>query len=299
MRRSPLRTLRLSESIPAVGSTSLCGLCGLARASLRYNIGVIILLHSSKTMRHSPHEGERLRRPCLLDKAQQLDAYLKTLSPPQLQKVMSISPALAEKTHDLISAWTAGPEGQSLAIDSFLGDIYSGLRANDLAPAERDLADRQLFILSGLYGILRPYDGICPYRLEMGYKLPDPAFANLYEYWGNSIASCLPEDGPIINLSAVEYSQTVSRYVDEKRIVTPKFLTVSPKTGQPAFVVVHAKIARGAFARWLITSRTQAVSDLAHFSEIGYRYDKGLSTPEGPTFVCETFEGKGLSIRLQ
>jgi uncharacterized protein len=260
---------------------------------------VIILLHSSKTMRHSPDEGERLRRPCLLDKAQQLDAYLKTLSPAQLQKVMSISPALAEKTHALIAAWTADSAQQSLAIDSFLGDIYSGLHANDLPAEDRDYANQTLFILSGLYGILRPYDGICPYRLEMGYKLPDPAFANLYEYWGDSIASCLPEEGPIVNLSAVEYSQTVSRYVNEKRLVTPKFLTVSPKTGQPAFVVVHAKIARGAFARWLITSRTQVVSDLAQFSEIGYHHDKGLSTPEAPTFVCETFEGKGLSIRLQ
>ena len=240
-----------------------------------------------------------MRRPLLLEKAQQLDRYLKTLSPVQLAKVMSLSPALAEKTHALIAAWTAEPERQSLAIDSFLGDIYSGLRANDLPPDDRDYAGRVLFILSGLYGIIRPYDGICPYRLEMGYKLPAPAFANLYEYWGDSIASCLPTQGPIINLAALEYAQTVIRYVDIARVMAPKFLTVSPKTGQPAFVVVHAKIARGAFARWLITRRTQDVSDLTQFDGLGYRYDKALSTPDSPTFVCETFGGKGLSIRLQ
>jgi uncharacterized protein len=259
---------------------------------------MIILLHSSKTMRHSG-EGDRLRQPLLMDKAQRLDAYLKTLSPTQIAKVMRISSALAEKTHTLIAEWTAEPERQSMAIDSFTGDIYSGLHANDLPQADRDYADQTLRILSGLYGILQPYDGIYPYRLEMGYKLPDPAFASLYDYWGDSIAATLPHEGPIVNLSAEEYSKTVTRNMDAARVVTPKFLTVSPKTGEPAFVVVHAKIARGAFARWLITSRTEKLSDLKQFSEIGYRFAEDLSSTDVPTFVCEEFGGKGLSIRLE
>jgi uncharacterized protein len=258
---------------------------------------MIILLHSSKTMRHTG-EGKRLRQPLLIDKAQRLNDYLQTLTPEQLVKVMSISPALAEKTHALIADWTADPARQSLAVDSFTGDIYSGLHANDLPAADRDYADQTLRILSGLYGILRPYDGIYPYRLEMGYKLPDPEFASLYAFWGDSIAATLPEDGLVVNLAADEYSQTVTRYLDKGRILGPKFLTVSPKTGQPTFVVVHAKIARGAFARWLITQRINDVTSLREFNDIGYRFVGDLSSPGSPTFVCETFEGKGLSIRL-
>ena len=255
-------------------------------------------------MRTSAGGRARLRPPLLLEKAQRLDAYLKTLSPALLARIMSISPALAEKTHAQIAAWTTKPAHQSLALDSFVGDIYSGLHANDLSPADRDYADQTLGILSGLYGIIRPYDGICPYRLEMGYKLPDPEWASLYDYWGDSIAACLPKEGPIINLAAVEYAQAVTPYVDAAapgagRIVTPKFLTVSPKTGEPSFVVVHAKITRGAFARWLITSRTQERSALTQFDELGYHFAEDLSTPDSPTFVCETFGGKGLSIRLQ
>ena len=273
---------------------------------------MIILLHTSKTMRHSggdraeegraapsPGRGKRLRRPQLLARAKQLDAYLKTLSPGQLAKIMSLSPALAKKTHGLIAGWTAEPARQTLAVDSFVGDIYSGLQAPELSPADREYADKTLFILSGLYGVIRPLDGIYPYRLEMGYKLPDPKFANLYDFWGDSIAACLPAEGPIVNLAAVEYSKTVTPFVDAARVVAPKFLTVSAKTGEPEFVVVHAKIARGAFAHWLIASRTQRVSALNQFNEIGYRYSKELSTPDGPVFVCEEFGGKGLSLRLQ
>jgi cytoplasmic iron level regulating protein YaaA (DUF328/UPF0246 family) len=235
----------------------------------------------------------------LLDQARRLAAYLKTLTAGELAKSMSLSPALAEKTRALIAAWTDAPAAQSLALDSFTGDIYSGLHANDLPPADRDYADETLRILSGLYGIIRPYDGICPYRLEMGYKLPDPAFSSLYAYWGSAIADCLPAEGPIFNLAAEEYSQTVTRYVDPARVVSPRFLTVSPKTGQPEFVVVHAKIARGAFARWLIAHRCEDASNLPQFEDLGYQYAPDLSAPDGPTFVCETFGGKGRSIRLQ
>lgn len=260
---------------------------------------MIILLHSSKTMRRAGANGVDLHRPLLLEQARQLAAYLKTLSPDQLAKTMQISASLAEKTRTLLAEWTDAPEAQSPAVDSFVGDIYSGLRANELSPDDRRYADETLRILSGLYGILRPLDGIAPYRLEMGYKLPDPPFANLYTFWGESIAACLPSEGPIVNLAAAEYARVVTRYVDGARIVTPKFLTVNPKTGEPGFVVVHAKIARGAFARWLITRRVQHVADLPQFAELGYCFDESLSAPAEPTFVAETFEGKGLSIRLK
>lgn len=266
---------------------------------LLYNMDMIILLHTSKTMRRTASGGQALRRPLLMEKAERLAAYCKTLSPAQLAAVMKLSPALAQKTHDLLAAWTAQPDHQSLALDSFTGDIYSGLHAGDLPAADRDYTDQTLVILSGLYGLIRPYDGICPYRLEMGYRLPDPQFANLYAYWEDSVARCLPADGPIVNLAAVEYSQVVTRYVDPARIVSPNFLTVNPKTGAPGFVVVHAKIARGAFARWLITNRITDFSSLTQYDGLGYQYDPALSSADSPTFVCETFGGKGLSIRLQ
>jgi uncharacterized protein len=260
---------------------------------------MIILLHSSKTMVPPASPAGSLTTPILLEKAARLDAYLKTLSAEQLARAMSLSPALAEKTHALIAAWTPGPEGLSAAVDTFKGDIYSGLQASELSAADRAYANESLFILSGLYGVLLPDDGICPYRLEMGYKLPDPHFASLYDFWGEDIASRLPEEGPIANLAADEYSRTVTRFVDPQRVITPRFLTVSPKTGKPAFVVVHAKIARGAFARWLITHKVRDPAQLEDFAEIGYRYEADLSQPAEPVFVCEEFGGKGLSVRLK
>lgn len=258
---------------------------------------MIILLHSSKAMRFDPAGQGTLRNPQLQQEAIELDAYLKTLTPSQLVTSMKFSSELAKKTKDLIARWR--PDGQTAAIDAFIGDIYSGMQAPSFSPADRAYADKTLLILSGLYGILRPLDGINPYRLEMGYRLPDQKYSNLVKFWGSRIADCLPAAGPVVNLAAVEYSQTVTPYLDLKRIVAPKFLTISPKTSVPSFVTVHAKIARGAFARWMILSKVSTLADLSDFDDIGYKISKRLSTNAAPTFVCKEFGGTGLSIRMQ
>ncbi|HEX8763003.1 MAG TPA: YaaA family protein, partial [Candidatus Saccharimonadales bacterium] len=248
-----------------------------------------ILIHSSKTMRQKAGP-DSTGMPQLLAQARQLDSYLKTLSVTQLAKCMHVSPSLAAKTHQLINNWTTRSPGQSTAIDSFVGDIYSGLQVATLSAEDRQYANKHLRILSGLYGILRPLDTICPYRLEMGYKLPDPPYNNLYAFWGNKIAACLPSDEFIINASSVEYSQVVTSYVDPARIITPKFLTIDPKTKEPTFVVVHAKIARGALAHWLIKNRIDNPADLPGFNEIGYEFNPVLSTPGEPVFVAKEFK---------
>ncbi|GIF75003.1 YaaA family protein [Asanoa siamensis] len=253
---------------------------------------MIILMHSSKTMR-PPSAGHRpTGAPVLLDRARELVDEVRALPRAQVAKIMSVSPDLADRTRQQFAQWSTDPDVQAPAAESFVGDIYSGLQVDTFTAAQRRYADAHLRILSGLYGILRPFDGILPYRLEMGYKLPS---GNLYQFWGRAIADQLPDRGPIVNLAAAEYSRTVTKYVDPARIVTPKFLTVDEKSGRPKFVTVHAKIARGAFARWLVTSKAK---DLREFTDIGYRHEPAHGTEREPAFVCAEFGGKGLSIRL-
>jgi cytoplasmic iron level regulating protein YaaA (DUF328/UPF0246 family) len=253
-----------------------------------------ILLHSSKTMR--AHVGLS-QQPALINQAKQLAAYVQSLSATQLAACMALSDTKAAQTHDLWQDWSSMPARQSPAIDSFIGDIYSGLQVQTFTPDDRAYANTHLFILSGLYGVLRALDGIAPYRLEMGYKLPNKPFQNLYTFWGDAIARQLPASETIVNLSAVEYTKVVLPFIQKAQIITPKFLTID-KTGQPNFVVVHAKIARGAFARWLIKERVMHAADFKHFTDLGYQFNTKLGTPEQPIFVCKTFGGLGLSVRL-
>ncbi len=250
-------------------------------------------------MREAPQLRKKPSKPALLNKTVELSRILKTLEVSDIKQIMHVSMQLAEKTHSVFQRWNTEDAQQTSAIDAFVGDIYSGLQANTWTERNHEFANQNLRILSGLYGILRPSDDIMPYRLEMGYKLPVPGHKNLYEFWGNDIADTIPKDSLILNLSAVEYSRAATPYIEAKRIITPEFLTVNPATGQPTFVVVHTKIARGAFARWVVQQEIKDAHNLSEFSEIGYSYSKELSTPAAPVFVANKFQGLGLSIRLQ
>lgn len=253
-----------------------------------------ILLHSSKTMRGSASGHAPLSKPMFSEKAAELVGLLKRTNSDTIQALMHLSTSKAETVKALYDAWSDEEQSQIPAIDSFTGDIYSGLQVHSWSDADRLYAQEHLVILSGLYGGLRPCDGIMPYRLEMGYRLPDGR--SMYDFWGDSIASLLSNEYLILNLSAVEYNKAILPYVTAQ-VITPKFLTISPKTGQPTFVAVHAKIARGAFASWAIRHRIQDAKLLQSFSELGYKYDADQSSLLEPVFICKNFGGLGLSVR--
>lgn len=250
-------------------------------------------------MRQATDSEHPFQQPTLLFAAQELHTYLRTLTTEDITSSMKLSGKKASQTYDLIHDWNVVDSRQLPAIDAFLGDIYSGLQVQTLSDDDRKTANDSLYILSGLYGVLRALDSIYPYRLEMGYRFPDTPYTNLYSFWGSKIANVLPKDRTIINLSAVEYTKVVFPYLDPShKIISPKFLTIDPKTGGPKFVVVHAKIARGAFAHWLITSSIDTEDKLQAFTELGYEYSNKMSSPLEPVFICKIFGGLGLSVRL-
>ena len=247
-------------------------------------------------MRVPDHCRAPLGVPQLLTQAEELAEIWRGASPTDIQSLMKVSGKKAVEVANLYSTWSSDIDTQVPAIDAFIGDIYSGLQVQTWSDEDRAYAHQHLLILSGLYGGLRACDGVMPYRLEMGYRLPDGR--SMYQFWGDSIASLLPTGADcILNLSAVEYTKALLPYTNLP-VITPKFLTVSPKTGEPTFVTVHTKIARGAFARWVVQNRVEDVAQLQNFSDLNYRYDPSLSTTAQPVFVCHEFGGLGLSVRL-
>jgi uncharacterized protein len=243
-----------------------------------------IFINSSKTMVSSPGE-ESLQKPALLKQAKGLDALLKGYSVAELAKLMHLSPALAEETHALIERWNTRPLRQSAAIDAFRGDIYRGLIAQTLSDDDRWYSRDVLRILSGLYGILRPFDGIMPYRLELMYPLAGEGFSNLYQFWGKAIAANIAKKGTIVNLASQEYFRTIAPYVDARRVVEPQFMVRMTPEAEITFAAVYAKVARGAFARWLITTRITDLAKFPEFTEHGFRFVPELSTTAKPLFL--------------
>lgn len=248
-------------------------------------------------MRHDAADSSVWTAPHYLAQAHELVNYMRTLDTKQLAACMQVSEVLAQKVHEQYAQW----QGTSTiaAVHSFVGDIYSGLQSASWDRADMAFAQEHLWIISGLYGLLRPLDAIEPYRLEMGYRLPDARYGRLDQYWTNQLPGVIAPSEMIINLTAVEYSKALGPQLAEAQTITPVFLTISPKTGEPTFVTVHTKIARGAFANWLIRRRVTDRDALAEFNDLGYAYDHELSIADKPTFICRQFGGLGLSVRLR
>ena len=150
------------------------------------------------------------------------------------------------------------------AVFAFNGDVYRGLAARTLDRAALRWTGDHLRILSGLYGVLRPFDAIQPYRLEMGSRLKTRRGADLYDFWGARLAESLDAelaghaDPLIVNLASKEYFTAIDRAALRAPVVTCHFSQM--RDGTPHALGFAAKRARGLMARYVIDHRIDAIA---------------------------------------
>jgi cytoplasmic iron level regulating protein YaaA (DUF328/UPF0246 family) len=204
---------------------------------------------------------------------------------------MHISEELAIQNYDRYQSWKRPKELTSVTQPCsfiFNGEVYKALDVCSLDPKELTYAQEHLFILSGLYGLLRPLDVIYPYRLEMGTKWsPDTKNKNLYTFWRDKLTSHLlssiNKDETIVNLASTEYSKVIDWKKITNRSITPIFKEF--KNGEFKVIMMYAKHARGAMARYLIQNRMKKIEQLKLYNLDGYVYDDRLSSEREWVFV--------------
>lgn len=236
----------------------------------------------------APHTKKH-SQPLFLDKSADLVATMRKQTPKKLSKLMGISPKLAELNADRFQTWQPPftEENAKPAVLAFRGDVYLGLEADEYGERDFNFAQKNLRILSGLYGLLRPLDLIQPYRLEMGIKIKNSGGSDLYEYWGSTITDRLGEElsehrnKSLINLASIEYFKSVQPELLPGRVITPVFKDY--KNGTYKILSFFAKKARGYMASYIVKNRINKPDDLKSFDVDGYRYNPDLS--EGDTWV--------------
>ncbi|SUY51813.1 Protein of uncharacterised function (DUF328) [Lacrimispora sphenoides] len=167
---------------------------------------------------------------------------------------------------------------------------YEGLQYQHMAPkvlttrALTYLSDH-LRILSGFYGVLRPFDGVTPYRLEMQAKLSVNDCKDLYDFWGDRLYhSLVDDDRIIINLASKEYSQCIEKYITPKdRFITIEFgELVEGKVKQKGTI---SKMARGDMVRFMAENNISDLNGLKDFQGLGFAYSKELSSNSKYVFI--------------
>ncbi|WP_289151178.1 peroxide stress protein YaaA [uncultured Salipiger sp.] len=233
-----------------------------------------------------------MTEPRFADEAVRLAKTARNLTLGDLKGLMGLSDDLAKLNRDRFRDFSSEPEDAVLrpAALGFAGDTYQGLEAASLDADEMAWAQDHLRILSGLYGVLRPLDGIQQYRLEMGSKLKTRRGKDLYAWWGDSIAKALNADAEargtevLVNCASQEYFGAVDRKALKLRVITPQFM--EDKDGAPKIVSFYAKKARGAMARYIVQRRLTDPDALRDFDSGGYAFNEALSKPDQPVFTC-------------
>ena len=236
-----------------------------------------IIISPAKKMICQSDLLEASSKPVFLEKTKQLLEYLKGLSYEEAKELWKCNDKIARLNYERI---------QTMHLDRNLTPAllsYEGIQYQYMAPSvmeEEQLGylQKHLRILSGFYGLLRPLDGVVPYRLEMQAKVEIGDAKNLYEYWHDMLyRSVIDESRIIINLASKEYSKCIEKYLTPK----DKYITISfcEQAGNKLVTKgTYAKMARGEMVRFMAENDIENPDDIKKFDRLGYIFRSDLSS---------------------
>ena len=176
------------------------------------------------------------------------------------------------------------------AILAYHGQAYKHLKAETLTENDLNYAQGHIWITSFLYGLLRPLDGILPYRMEGSVELPSGAGENMFGFWKSRLTDVLikavkADDGILVHLATEEYQHLFDwqRVHREVRIVQPLFYV--RKGHDLKMQAVWAKTCRGAMTRFIIEHSITKSDDFFAFNYEGFKYDPALGDNDYPHFI--------------
>ncbi len=253
---------------------------------------MLIIISPAKTLDfESPANTNIYSDASFLKESKLLIKELRKLKVNDLEKLMGISPQLAQLNFERFLQWNPPftQRNSKQALLAFKGDVYTGIDTSTFSEKDFLRSQTDLRILSGLYGVLKPMDLIQAYRLEMGKKIKTGRGDNLYQFWGESITKSinqsLTENGHrhLINLASNEYFKSIVKKKIKAEIITPSFKDL--KNGEYKMISFFAKKARGLMTRFIIQNKITDSEELKAFDLDGYMYNPTLSKEKEPVFT--------------
>jgi cytoplasmic iron level regulating protein YaaA (DUF328/UPF0246 family) len=246
-----------------------------------------IIISPAKKMNidHDSTEGfNSLTTPVFIGETQKLLKIMKSMTYSQLKQLWKCNDSIAALNYDrIVDADTS--KAVTAAIFAYDGIQYKNMSPNTLDKNALEYLKNNLRILSGLYGMVSPFDAVIPYRLEMQSKLSSEDFSSLYDFWGDKIAHKLFEDtDTIINLASKEYSKIISDHIPAgKSIITCVF--AENVKGKLAEKGTLCKMARGQCVRFMAENNIQKAEEIKSFNMLGYAFSEENSNDNTYTFI--------------
>lgn len=236
-----------------------------------------IIISPAKKMNIDTDTLEYQGLPVFLKETEKILDWMKTQSYGDLRKLWGCNDKIAEQNFKRITEMDL----HSRLTPAILS--YEGIAFQYMAPAvfensSINYVQEHLRILSGFYGVLKPMDGVTPYRLEMQAKAGIDGTKNLYDLWGSRLYDEVCDGtGVIINLASQEYSKCIEKYLKAgDRYITVNFCEMSGT--KLVTKGTYAKMARGEMVRYMAENQIEDPDDIKNFARLGYVYRDNLSS---------------------
>ena len=248
-----------------------------------------IIISPAKKMNIDTDSFEVQKLPVFLEDTKLLRKTMQDMSFAEVKSLWGCNDKLAELNYNRLADMVL-EKSLTPAILSYEGLQYQHMSPMVFTEDALIYVEEHLRILSGFYGVVTPFTGVTPYRLEMQAKLSVDGKKDLYEFWGDKLyRAVIGEDHVIINLASKEYSKAIEKYLlPEDRFITIEFGEyVDGKVKQKG---TFAKMARGEMVRFMAEHQVTNVEQIKQFNVMGYHYEEALSTDTKMVFIRESHE---------
>ncbi len=236
-----------------------------------------IILSPAKKMNAIPDTLAYMGLPVYLEYTEKILGWMKKKPYEELKGLWRCNDKIARQNAERLKSMDLR-KGLTPAVLSYEGIAYQYMAPAVFEDGQFDYVQENLRILSGFYGVLKPMDGVTPYRLEMSAKAGIGDAKDLYELWGSLIYEQVrDESGIIINLASKEYSKCVEKYLTGSDIyITCLFGEI--EDGKLTVKGTYAKMARGEMVRFMAERKIKQPQEIKEFSCLGYEFKEELST---------------------
>ena len=187
-----------------------------------------IVISPSKTFNLNKEAEEKLPRPKNILMAKEIFGKIRSWDIDKTKEVYKLSDKMTKDVYEMHQA-----HGQKLyyAIEMYGGEVFKQLKLDEY---DKEWLNNHVVILDALYGVVKPYDTIAPYRLDFNVKFD----FDLKNFWKETINNDL-KGFELYNLASKEFSSLIDLPMTEVEL--EKASTIKKQRGLTLHKIIKNK----------------------------------------------------------
>lgn len=239
---------------------------------------MIIITAPAKSLDFTtPSKATISSTPECIRETNNLAYLLQSYTLSQLKHILNVSNSLTQINFDRYAHFQSEPSEDITrpAIHAYKGDVFKQLTPHIYTEKQQEYAQTSLRIISALYGILRPYDQIQAYRLEMKTRLADTNITDLSKFWRQRVTQIINnelqkhKEKIIIDLTSNEYATAIDFASIDGQVVKIHFK--QEKNHKINNFSLLTKRARGMLIQFLISHEHETIAGVMKFNDQNYK----------------------------